>query len=112
MFAQEQPTIAWIRRALASNVRRPFYGRIIRAEILVDLESECPDRRLVIGVFIRKQRGFADGEKFTADYHMHFTSTEQWSTFQNRPVDFQFFYAGERPPKGESVTLFWTNDHH
>jgi predicted nucleotidyltransferase len=93
MEKTEIPSIKWIRRNLKQNVV-PFYGEVLNAFVVgsVARGNAGPDSDLDIAVIIKRQRGGISSIKFTDRYHSRIRFDSWKPKFNDRIVDFQFFY--------------------
>lgn len=90
------PNIAWVRKTLRYSVHSPV-RRTILDSFVIGSEAKgtaTPDSDLDIGVVVAPVRG-KTALQLSEEYHSNFPTNESKPHWNNRRVDFQFFYPDD-----------------
>lgn len=90
------PSLKWLKSELRNNLvvqfRKPIFGAYIVGSVAKGTAS--PESDLDIAVIISPVRG-KTSLRYTETYHSEFSSNELKPKWENRVVDFQFFYPND-----------------
>ncbi|MFP3728207.1 nucleotidyltransferase domain-containing protein [Priestia filamentosa] len=97
----QYPTLSWIRTQLRNNLTNPFRKKVLYAYVVGSEArgTSSPKSDLDIAVVIEPLKR-KTALKLTEEYHQKFVSESLKPKWNNRTVDFQFFYQHSRELAG------------
>jgi predicted nucleotidyltransferase len=91
------PSLAWVKKQLRNNLTCPLRTKVLKAFVVgsVAKGSSRPDSDLDIAVVIPAKKRIS-AIKFSQHFHLKLgLSGACYPSFNNRRVDFQFFYPSD-----------------
>ena len=96
IIMEEYPSLRFIKRKLKNNLTKPFRKKILAAYVIGSEANGTSkaDSDIDVAVIIDKLKR-KSSLKVTEEYHSNFIFDYQKPSWNNKIIDFQFFYIDE-----------------